>query len=459
MKSCFLILLLFTFGSLAAQENNPTAFYWVTFSDKGQNVNSLDRPEDFLSPRAIQRRQRHGAPVTIADLPVDPGYLEQIRAAGAKIHHTSRWLNAATVLCSEDKFPILQAMPFVQSVEFVGKYFSPAKKKSDWVYKDSLSSNLISETPYGYAFGQISMLQGDSLHKMGFRGQGMLIAVLDGGFDNSDVMPFFDSLRLHDRLKYHQDFVDGDDFVFESSSHGSQVLSLMGANIPGLMVGTAPEAIYACLKTEDVRGEYRVEECNWIAGLEYADSLGADVVNSSLGYSTFSDIGMDYTYNNMDGRTSISSRAADLAFERGMIVVTSAGNEGASKWKHITAPADAINTLTIGSVDSNGDHSKFSSKGPSADGRIKPDVAAPGSWTPVAATSSFRVTAGSGTSFSAPIVAGLVACLWQAFPEKTNREIIEAIKKSAHQYDSPDYKLGYGIPDFARAFSILNQNY
>ena len=229
----------------------------------------------------------------------------------------------------------------------------------------------------------------------------------------------------------------------------------MAANKPGILVGSAPDANYICIKTEDTRGEYRLEECHWVAGLEYADSIGADIVNSSLGYTTFSDRKMNYDYKDLDGETAMTSIAADIAVSKGMVVVTSAGNEGNSKWKYLGTPADGKEIFSIGATNKEGERAGFSSVGPTADGRIKPDVAAMGSWVAVASPSSYRVGIGSGTSFSSPLVTGMVACLMEAFPEKTTKEILDAVRQSGSQHDSPDNELGHGVPDFLKAYNIL----
>ncbi|MBK9492264.1 MAG: S8 family serine peptidase [Haliscomenobacter sp.] len=289
---------------------------------------------------------------------------------------------------------------------------------------------------------------------LGHRGSGITVAVLDGGFTSADKHYVFDSLRTKNLLIPARDFVDNDWQVCESSSHGMQVLSVMGANQPGVLVGAAPNASYVLVKTEDVRSEYRVEECNWIAGLEYADSLGADIINSSLGYTTFSDKTMDYQYSSLNG-ASDASKAAELATARGMIVVNSAGNEGDSEWKYVGVPADSKGAFSIGAVDSKGKKAGFSSFGPTADGRIKPDVSAAGARVMSASASSNQIRPTSGTSLSAPLVSGMIAALWSAFPEKTNIEIMDAVRKSGSQADAPDNELGYGIPDFVRAFELL----
>lgn len=452
LTSLFCCFFTFSFG----QNKEELKKIWIEFVDKANTKYAIDAPETFLSPRAIQRRQRQNLTIDSTDLPVNVTYLDSLVSLGAKIHSTSKWLNAASVLVSDEKAKEIEQLSFVKSTKYVGKNLTKfiLLRREDKV-RDSLPEVMLMENYYGHAEAQIKMLNGDFLHNEGYKGKGIWIAVLDGGFSNVDIMPFFDSLRTNNRLIFSKDFVDGDDFVYESSAHGSEVMSTMAANYPGLMVGTAPEATYICLKTEDTRGEYLIEECNWVAGLEYADSLGVDVVNSSLGYTTFSDSKMNYAYENLDGKTGIATRAASLAGQKGMIVVNSAGNEGDGKWKHIDVPADAENILTVGAVKFSGERASFSSIGPAADGRIKPEVVALGQRTATASAYGTKVNHSRGTSFSSPIIAGMVAALWQAFPNKTNKEIIEAVIQSSSQIDSPDNELGYGIPDFRLAYQLL----
>jgi serine protease AprX len=443
-------------ASLGAQSAKPEnlAYYWVVFRDKAESPYSVERPEEFLSPRAIARRAQFGISITEEDFPVTPHYLRQLGEQGAKVRHSSRWLNAATVLMPPDSVDKLRVLPYVDSVVYVGRYFPPRQPVAG-VFDTTSSANRASSNAYGYAQRQIDMLKGTSLHQLGYRGRDVWIGVLDGGFINVDKMPFFDSIRLRRGFGPHYDFVDGNERVFEASSHGSKVLSVMGANYPGIMVGVAPDANYVCIKTEDVRGEYRVEECNWVAGLEYADSLGLDLVNSSLGYTQFSDEAMNYTYTQLDGQSSVASLAAAVAFRKGMIIVNSAGNEGATKWRHIGIPADSKYVLAVGATDASGKRASFSSLGPTADGRVKPDVVAQGQMVAVASTNRLQIQLDSGTSFASPIICGLVACLWQAFPDVDNAAILEAIRYSAHQAERPDNEMGYGIPDFQKAYEWL----
>jgi serine protease AprX len=436
---------------LSAQYNDDLGYYWVTFTEKSDTAYTIENPFTYLSQKAIERRIRHQIPFDEQDLPVNRNFIQQLQQMGAEIHNTSRWFNAATIVFEKEKIAEIEELEFVNGTEYVGRYIIRKPHAPSNYQPDTLNSSLLLNVYHGFAAPQTRMINADALHQMGFRGEGIHVGVADGGFINIDKMPFMaETLLAHNR-----DFVEKDNEVLESSSHGSKVLALMAANLPGYFVGTAPGATFTCMKTEDTRGEYRLEECNWIAALEYSDSLGLDVVNTSLGYSTFNDQQMDYTYDQLDGETAVSSKAAKTAYEKGMILIVSAGNEGNGSWKHVNVPADSKYVLSIGATDLAGQKAGFSSFGPTADGRVKPDVSAPGSSIVVPAINGYKISFGSGTSFAAPITAGAVACLWQAFPAKSNKEIMEAVKASANQYDNPDNELGYGIPDFMKAYEIL----
>ncbi|MEQ8704695.1 MAG: S8 family serine peptidase [Phaeodactylibacter sp.] len=456
--ACFLFFALPAFGQESSEPDNPRQFYWVAFKDKANTPYAAKAPEAFLSPRAIARREKLGILITPTDFPPNPDYLEGVEAAGARVHHTSRWLNAATVYGEQSALPAIAVLPYVDTVWYAGPYRERDKASVERTKKmDKLKSKALTGQHYGYATKQIKAINGDSLHQAGYRGKGVLVAVMDGGFTGVDRSPFFDTLRAHNRLLRSMDMVDKDTLVWESSSHGTKVLSTMAANQPEVLVGTAPDATYVCIKTEDTRGEHRIEECHWVAGLEYADSLGADVINSSLGYTQFDEPDMNYGADDLTGHTSVASRAADIAAEKGILVVTSAGNEGSSPWRKIGIPADAAGAFSIGATALNGDLASFSSVGPTADRRIKPDIVAPGAWVTLADAYQYQVTIGSGTSFASPIVAGMVACLREAYPEVSVEEILDAIRNSGNQSDLPNVAVGYGIPDFIKAYEALHK--
>lgn len=439
------------FGQVAPEK------FWVRFTDKDNTPYSVGAPEQFLSARAIHRRLRQNIPIHLTDLPVDPDYVAQVKATGAEVLHTSKWFNSVIVRITDPSVlnQVLQ-LPFVADHRPVGRYASPSK---DWP-KDALPSDkalmeLPSDADYGTALNQIAMLNGVTLHRQGLMGEGMLIAVLDAGFSGVDQLSVFDSLRQSGRIIATRDFVDGDEDVYGYSTHGMAVLSTMAAYRPGVMVGTAPKAGYLLLRTEDVGSEFPIEEHNWVAGAEFADSVGADVLNTSLGYTDFDDAAYDHTYADMDGRTTPSAIASTMAARKGMLVVTSAGNMGNNAWQYISTPADADSCLAIGAVTPDKLGASFSSIGPSADGRVKPNVCAQGQQAIVANLAN-EVNPSNGTSFAGPIMAGMAACLWQGHPTATNMQVYDAIQRSADLYHTPTPKMGHGIPDFVRARLLLS---
>ena len=452
MKKHLFVLMLLLSNLLFSQMEK--ANYWVEFTDKKDSPFSVFRPYEFLSQRALERRERYGIPILEGDLPVNPHYIHRLKEMGAKLQHSSKWFNAATVVADSLIVHKIRQLAFVHSIEKVGSYHPPKATVPNKRTALELDYEK-TESYYGYGTLQIAMVNGYALHRLGYSGEGMLVAVNDGGFSNVDVMPFFDSLRTRNKLLPGRDFVDQDDFVYESSGHGSAVLSMMAANLPGLLVGTAPDATYACFKTEEVRSESWMEECNWIAAAEYADSMGADIISTSLGYTRFTDHAQNYTYEDLNGQVGKASRAADIAFSKGMFLVNSAGNSGNNDWKYIGVPADSREMFSIGAVTAYQTKAGFSSFGPTPDGRIKPNVSAMGQGVAVAGLSGYDIAGSNGTSLSAPLISGMVACFWQAFPDKSNRTIRTAIEDSASQADNPDNELGYGIPDFYKAYQIL----
>ncbi len=424
----------------------------MRFTDKANTPFSIDNPSAFLSERALARRERQGIAIDETDLPVDPAYIQAVTAIdGVQYWHESKWFNAVTVkLLDPDALDAINALPFVaetRSVEVLHSDRLPAGFEK---------SNLIPFDPneYGTAFKQIEMLRGNLLHAAGYRGEGLWIAVMDAGFREVSTMNAFARARNEGRLEQTANYVSGGSNVEGGGTHGTRVLSTMTGELDGEFLGTAPDAHYFLFRTEDTSFEYVIEEDNWIMGIEHADRIGVDLVNTSLGYSQFDDPSQDYTPEQMDGQTARISIASQMAAEKGILLVTSAGNRGASDWRVITAPGDAKDVLTIGAVDSLGVHAFFSSFGPSADGRVKPDVVAMGFQSAIVNVED-EITRGNGTSFSAPIVCGLAACLWQAHPERSNLEIMRAIRESASLFTQPNDSMGYGIPDFWRAHLIL----
>lgn len=452
MKYWILALLTIVSFELSAQSLNK---YWVQFKDKKGTPYSIFKPQEFLSPRVIERRQRLGIPIDEMDLPVSPIYIGELKKRGAKIYTVSKWFNATTIyLENEAAIEEIRNLPFVNNVEATGRYKKPRpirkRKNRDYRKKYPQTDNY-----YGHGWNQISMLNGHSLHQIGYRGEGMLVAVLDGGFVNFDISPFFDSARVDNKVLASRDFVDNDDWAYESSNHGFNVASTIIGNLPGMLVGTSPDATVVCIRTEDVGSELRIEEDNWIAGAEYSDSLGVDVINSSLGYTSFDKRKMSYSTQDMDGNTARISIGADIAAKKGILIVNSAGNEGDGSWHIIGAPADADSVMAVGAVNRVREKAYFSSFGPTRDGRTKPSVSARG-FDAVVATPTYRVDSVNGTSFASPIMAGMVTSLWQAFPNKNNMEIIRAVEQSGDLAANPNNSLGHGIPNIMKAYQILS---
>ncbi len=429
--------------------------YRVQLMDKKHNPYSLSRPEDFLSSKSIERRKRLGLKVDEHDLPVTPKYLDGLRKAGAKVLLTSKWANTALVeFVGADtlRAEALKSLPYVESVlkvwigpDSIAPYVAP--KRHEMVtnaYKDTLDSH------YGTAAGQVEMLAVDKLHAAGFRGDGVTIAVIDGGFYNADCLELLKGCKILGT----RNFVRPEVSVYEEHEHGMMVLSCIAAATPHAMVGTAPEASFYLIQSEDTHSEYLSEEDTWCAALEYADSLGADLVTNSLGYNNFDDPAMNHKYADLDGRTALNSRSASLAASRGILLLNSAGNEGDGTWKKIGFPADAHDIITVGAVGPTGINTIFSSLGNTADGRVKPDVMAQGGKSAVLMPDGTLGYA-NGTSFSCPIFAGAVACLLQAFPDKRPQDIIRAVQQAGNNAAQPDNVFGYGIPNMEKALQIL----
>jgi subtilisin family serine protease len=428
--------------------------YWVQFSDKTGTPYALDKPEEFLSRRSIERRLRYSIPLDWKDLPVNPDYISGIKSAQMDVLYSSKWLNGAVVVTNDSSnISDLLSHSFVSRVNLLyapGCGIKSGRDKFEDL-KGFSTDKLISDH-------QIEMLQGHRLHEMGYRGENMIIALLDTGFEGTDSLPGFDSLYIRRQIIGTRNFVEPGKEVYLLGDHGTNVLSILGGNLTGSYRGAAPAASYLLIQTEDVRSEYHIEEANWLAGAEFADSAGADIINSSLGYSDgFTCPADDYAYEDLDGDATLVTRAADLAASRGMLVVVSAGNSGgiSNPWQYITPPADGDSVLTVGAVDSTGNSASFTSWGPTYDGRTKPDVVAQGVSTAVIRAWG-GIEQGNGTSFSAPVISGLAACLWQKHPEVSNFELMEVIRQCSNLYPYPDQRQGYGKPNFMYAADLIS---
>jgi serine protease AprX len=478
MKKSFLILIIsLIFSSLNAQ--NIASKFRVTFTDKNNSPYSISDPSQYLSAKALERRNRQGISIQPNDLPVNSWYVDSVRNTGALVYTVSKWFNCVTIKTTDAVvLTKILSLPFVAGIdtlaEQTAKKVEKGKKKKDKAagsqsisgidadfysqVQEQLGQTAVTTAnkfDYGQAFTQAHMLGTDSLHSLGFRGENITIAVLDAGFNKVDSISTFDSLWMNNQILGTKDFVEPGGNVFIRSDHGMSVLSIMGGNIPGKIIGTAPKAHYWLLRTEDAVTEYPVEEDNWVCGAEFADSVGADIINSSLGYTVFYNPKWNHTYQDMNGHTCRSTNGADLAASKGILVCNSAGNSGNGQWHYIGAPADADNIITVGAVDAQGNLADFSSRGPSSDGRIKPTVCAMGAGTFVSSITG-SVTSGSGTSYSSPVMAGSVACLWQSHKDLSNMKIIQAVIASANRYNAPDSGYGYGIPNLIVANLILN---
>ena len=473
-----LYLLVFGIIVLSKLAYSQSTRHIVQLKDKKGTVFTLANPSAYLSPKALARRTKQKLSIDSTDLPLSAVYLDSIRnVQGVRIINVSKWLNQ--VLIQADTPYTAAALARINSFPFVKvtNVIAPRRKPVDeepinQKFKESIypikepnplinRANRTTQTSnitlnYGNSFNQIHIHEGEYLHDQGFSGQGMTIAILDAGFFGYKTNSAMDSVRLQGRVLGEWDFVLNETSVNEDHPHGLYCFSIIAANKPGAIVGSAPHASFWLLRTEDVFTEYPVEEQNWVAGAEFADSAGADMITSSLGYVDFDDPSYNHSYAQRNGNTAIITIGADLAAKKGMIVMNSAGNYGglANDNKFVSCPADGDSVVAVGATDVAGNIAAFSSWGPNGAGKIKPNIVSVGQGTTLANTAG-NASAGNGTSFSNPNMAGLILCLWQAFPEFNNMEIINAVQQSAHLYTSPNERFGYGIPNFKKAYDIL----
>jgi subtilisin family serine protease len=423
-------------------------YYRIYFTDKNASPSDF-MPEQLLSPAAVARREAQGIPVPeLSDLPVSPEYINTVTEQGLTYRCASRWMNSALFTSPEPlNVTVLETIPCIDRVKLVKRPADPAKG----TYGKYGTMTLMTDTE---EFDPRVPLNGVALHQSGFTGRGVTIAVLDAGFANADRIESLTPLMERRGVRATRDFVRGSDYVYDYHNHGTSVLSILAGNLPGVISGTAPGANYILLRTEDDESEYPAEEDYWAAGAEYADSAGADIITSSLGYFTFDDPSMNYSFSDMDGNSTFVTRAADMAASKGIVVIASAGNERNKEWLRILAPSDGDGVVSVGAVKHDLTISDFSSAGYSYDGRVKPDVVAPG----VSLTIQFEpgvVHRGSGTSFSCPVISGLTASLMQAVPKASPPEIITALHESSDRFLNPDTLYGYGLPDFLKTLRLL----
>jgi serine protease AprX len=460
-----LFLITLTLGSDVMGQTEPR--YLVLLKDKANSPFSLQKPTDFLSQRSVQRRVNQNIALTEHDLPVNPSYVTRIKQTGAKVLFTSRWFNAIVVEASDNQLAAIVSLPFYKGLErnlpLANRNSTPTPGLSRTANTEGKLENK-SAIDHGRMTNQLALLGIPAFHATGFQGQNKLVAVVDAGFPRANELTFFETLFKENRVKDTYDFVARNKEVFDDHFHGLHVLSTLAAYEPGLLIGAAYKADFALYRAENATSESPYEEVTWLLAAERADSLGADIISSSLGYNTFSgefdQPSYNYTYQDMNGFTTIISRAARFASRKGILVVNSAGNSGNDAWKFITAPADVDSVLVVGSVALSLQRSSFSSIGPTANGVQKPDVAAVGSGTVIGSTTGTgNVTTGNGTSYAAPQIAGFAAILWQKYPFLTAMQLADVIRHSGNQANTPDNLLGYGVPYLPTAEEIIATQY
>jgi len=458
LKKQGLSLIFCVLSALTLLSQNEDA--WVYFNDKPSETVFVDAPLTMLTQRSLDRRIRYNISLDFKDVPVEANYVLQIKnTAGISILARSKWLNALHIRGTQTAISSLLDLNFVDKIEFANKSLNPLGKVIISNKPISKKNKLEIQTDfnYGQAANQIEMLKAEVLHQNNFSGGGMQIAVIDAGFPNVDIFDAFQRIRDNNQILGGYNFVNRNSNFYSGYYHGMAVLSTIAGYVENKFVGTAPDAEFYLFITEDANNETPLEESLWVEAAEKADSLGVDVLNTSLGYTTFDNSAYNYSYSDMDGETTFISRGAEIAFSRGMIVVNSAGNEGDDPWHYISAPSDANAVLSIGAVNASREIAAFSSFGPTSDNRIKPDICAQGAGVYII-NAEGNIATSNGTSFSSPILAGAITCLWQAFPTKNNVEIVQLVKESASLYMNPTDQEGFGIPNFRTIYDILFLN-
>lgn len=461
------------FLGIAQMSQAQYSRYVIRFKDKAGTPYTISNPSVFLSARAVARRTRYNIGVDSTDLPVTPRYIDSIRLAGAvTILNVSKWLNSVSIQTTDAAaLAKINSFSFVQAAAPIAARMANADGKVENKYQSGIQqaagtvpsgSSSVQRTfgvtadyyNYGLSYNQVHIHNGEFLHNIGLRGQGMVIGMLDAGFQNYLTLSAYDSARANGQILGIWDFVTRDASVNEDHPHGEQCFSTIAANIPGQFVGTAPKASFYLYRSEDAATEYPIEEHNWVVAAERVDSAGGDVISSSLGYYTFTDPSFNHPFSEMNGNTTMAAIGADLAAKKGLLVAIAAGNEGANSWGRIITPADADSVMTVGAVTTTGEPASFTSRGPSADGQVKPDVVSVGVQT-ILQFPNGAIGGSNGTSFACPNIAGLATCLWQGFPEFNNMKIIDALRRSGSRYTNPNDTVGYGIPDVKKAVLLL----
>ncbi len=452
-----IILFLFLVSSFVGFSQEDA---WVYFKDKPDSATYLSNPLTMLSQRALDRRSNQGIALDSKDVPIYQPYIDQVATStGISVKAKSKWFNCVHVRGSQADINALKLLSFVLNVDFADKTLnsSPNKTKAKLKYTPV---NKTMETAvtynYGNSLNQVQMLNGHLLHQANYTGSGKIIAVLDSGFPGVNTATPFQRLRDNTQILGGYNYVTKSSDFYSGGTHGTAVLSLMGGFVDGQLVGTAPDAKYYLYITEDDASENPVEESNWVEAAEEADRVGVDIITTSLGYFEFDDASYGHTYADMTGNAAFASKGANVAFSKGIVVLASAGNEGANPEPHIGVPAEALNVIAVGAVKDDRTYASFSSIGPSYDGRVKPDVMAQGQY-PYTYSGGTINNGGSGTSYSCPILAGMVACLWQALPGKNAQQIKQLVVQSSDNFSEPAVRsrtqYGYGIPNFSLALS------
>ena len=431
MKITLVLIICFPFCFFSQNSS-----FWISFTDKNNSQYSVNQPSQFLSLKSIERRTNAGISIVASDLPVNETYIDSVLVSGDfALLQASKWLNAIAI-STDDTI----SLNTILNYSFVSNVIQVKSLKQDKIIdkfediantKNEINLLSIPHYPYGYSYNQLALHAADKMQDLGFKGQGIHVAIIDAGFFRANELLALEDVFDEGRILSTRDFVNGGESVYEDHQHGTMVLSVIAGSIDGEFKGSAPLASFHLLRSEDVGSETLLEEYNWIAAAEYADSVGVDIINTSLGYTIFDDTLQNHTYADLDGNTTVIAKAADIAAAKGILLCISAGNSGASAWQYISTPADADSVLTVAAVDSNGTYAFFSSVGPAADNDIKPNVASVGWNTYLIAPFTGEVMLGSGTSFSAPMMTGMAACLWQSLPNKTNVEIMRLIEESS----------------------------
>ena len=429
----------------------------LVFSQDKENVDTaLQNPISILTQKAIDRKLMHNSPIDARDVPVNETYITTLKGIpGITVFAKSKWMNCVYVRGNLQDLDALEGLDFVTHLEYADKSLNlvpiPGGSTKDKLSVENKANSIVYD--YGAATNQVEMIAANYLHQQDFTGEGIDIAVLDSGFPGVLTNPAFDPILDQGRLLGTYNFISREESVDTSSSHGSKTFSDIGGYLQNQFVGTAPGASFYLFVTEDVTQENPVEEAWWVEALERADSLGVRIVNTSLGYQDYDNPAYTHSYEDLNGFTTIAARGANHAFDKGMLLLTSAGNDGQS-FGFVATPADAPGCLSIGAVDQDGEYAGFSSYGPNASGLRKPDVMAQGVSAAVVDQNG-AVDFNSGTSFSSPIMAGAIASLWQSRPEVTNAQIMQIVRASAHLFENPTDLMGYGIPNFETAYNAL----